>query len=341
MKKINIKAISLIALNMILFLTSCNVAMIPLKKNNNDETSKNWNSGISVWVVYWDLDNAAKKIMDMKDVITGISCFAAYFDEENNLFIPDNLKVFKSKLISEPESEQYNYYLTIVNDKKLGDKSSLKDTELLKTLFDSEESMRSHIKQIVNLANNGDYNGIEIDYEAIRSDMDLWQKYIVFCNLLYEEAKISNLELRIILEPNAPLDKLSFPEGPEYVMMCYNLYGTDTSKGPKANDKFLRNMLKKMDTLPGNKSFALATGGFHWIGKGKGVSITEEAAYELSKSKNANVYRSENSGALTFQYYDENGVENTVWYADVETLLRWQNIILSNGSYDIMLWRIE
>ena len=65
---------------------------------------------------------------------------------------------------------------------------SLKDTTQLKKVFESDEAMAHHIEAIIQIAVEGGYDGIEMDYEAMRKDWDLWEKYTVFCERLYNAA---------------------------------------------------------------------------------------------------------------------------------------------------------
>lgn len=297
-------------------------------------------SNVSVWAVYWDLENALQNIDNIQDDVKDISCFAAYFNKDSKLFIPEKLINFLN-LLKEKYSDNKEYYLSVVNDIDWDQENSQKNTEILAELFKDEKSINNHVDEIINLALQYGFDGIDLDYEAIRTNMELWDRFIVFCKALYLKASENDLKLRVILEPNAPLEKLTFPEGPQYVMMCYNLFGYDVNPGPKADYSFLQDMITKMSSLPGRKGYALATGGFDWPKDKTPTAITTAQAVALAEETDAVLYRSQESGALTFQYWDESGVEHTVWYADAVTLRLWQDIVSEGDSSDIMIWRIE
>lgn len=291
---------------------------------------------ISTWAVYWDAEGVAHEVAKMGETLGSLHYFAAYFDEQDNLFIPDNLVELRGNLKGQQE---FISYLTFVNDKKLeGGGSSLKDTELLYRLLSTKESRSTHISQIISLAKGGGYDGIEIDYEAIRKDMTLWQHFIDFITELAPQAQENNLLLRVILEPNIPYDKLTFPQGAEYVIMCYNLYGPGTSPGPKADDDFLAALVEKTASLPGRRIFALANGGFDWEGSTV-RSLTEQQAAALVEQHKAEVNRDKSSHALSFSY-KQDGTKHTVWYADSSTIDHWINQIRDSGDFGIALWRI-
>lgn len=292
-------------------------------------------NNLSAWVVYWDI-SSNKEIKTLNKKLKNVSYFAVNFDSNNKLVTPEKLISYYSKT----KGYKYNKYVTIVNDKEKSDGSySLKDTNLLKALLSNPDSRSSHIEEIINLAVKYGFDGIEIDYEQIKDDMNLWDNYILFINELYQKAENKGLKLRVVLETNTPFDKLSFAEGPTYVMMCYNLHGAFSEPGEKANPEFIRNSIEKMSKVPGKKNFAIATGGFNWAYNGNTTSVTEVEARGLLKKYNVKSERDTESQCLFFNYKDENNIKHEVWYADKITLNSWMKVIVEKG-YDVSIWRL-
>ncbi|MEG3042120.1 MAG: glycosyl hydrolase family 18 protein [Clostridium sp.] len=290
---------------------------------------------LSAWITYWDLDvNEEIKALDKQ--LKEISYFAACFDDNNELTMPQQLVNYYDKT----KDSDYIKYLTIVNDKINTDGTSLlKDTDLLRSLLTDSNLRSKHVKDIINLASEYGFDGIEIDYEQIKGDMSLWNNYILFISELYNESKIAGLKVRVILEPNTPFEKLKFTEGPTYVMMCYNLNGGFSKPGEKANPKFIKDLMNKMEKVPGKKSFAVATGGFNWGSNGKVTSLTEIQAKALMEKYKVTEEVDGESQCKVFKYTDEAGVGHEVWYADKDTLNSWMKVI-SEAGYGINLWRL-
>lgn len=295
----------------------------------------------SAWAAYWDTQGVAQGIQNMGEHLESLQFFAAYFDAQNRLFIPEGTLQLRQELADAfEEPPKWTSYLTFVNDKQLeGGGSSLKDTQILYELLSEKETRKAHITEILALARDGGYDGIEIDYEAIRKDMALWEHFITFITELSAQAQQLDMPLRVVLEPGVPYDKLKFPQGPEYVVMCYNLHGPGSKPGPKADDPFLRELVKKTAGLPGKRVFALATGGYDWA-DGKASSLKEQAAIALAKQYDAEEIRDETSQAITFSYKLEN-VTHRVWYADATTLDHWMDLLRDEGNFGIALWRLE
>ncbi len=297
-------------------------------------------ASLAAWAAYWDLGTAKEELNVIADKMDTICHFAAYFDSAHVPFIPEATTEYHKWQIENETTKNMETYLTFVNDIKLEEGSSLKDTQLLYELFDTTESTKSHTAQILNMTVQGGYDGIEIDYEAIRKDIHLWNLFIDFIEELIVQADTLGVKVRVLLEPNVPIDELTFPEGPEYVMMCYNLYGYGTEPGPKANVDFLYEMIDIMEQLPGRINFALATGGFDFAKDASVAQVTMSQAQRLQEDAVSEICRDEDSNAVYFDYEDSTGMKHQVWYADEKTLEFWMNVIRAEGHERFTIWRL-
>ncbi len=295
----------------------------------------------SAWVAYWAVDDAMAEVADLGDSLESLLYFGAYFDAQDRLFIPDAIVQFKAQVErTYGAASPGPAYLTFINDKLLAQGgSSLKDTALLYTLLETPDARRAHIADILALTEGGGYDGVEIDYEAMRRDMVLWEHFINFITELTEQTQQRGLLLRVVLEPGIPYEALVFPEGPEYVIMCYNLHGPGSEPGPKADDAFLLELVKKTANLPGRRHFALATGGFEWVGTSV-TTLSQKEAFALSRQEKAAPQRDADSQAVSFAYRGPDGVVHQVWYADAITLTHWMSLIRGAGDFGITLWRL-
>lgn len=290
---------------------------------------------ITVWLAYWDIDDGSKDIKRLKGTVYNISYFAAYFDKDDKLFIPEEITQKKEEL----ENSSGKAYLSFVNDKEKSDGTNiLKDKDVLRRAFENDESMQNHIDKILSMTKQGKYDGVEIDYEALWKDADLTKKFLVFIDKLYTQAEAAGLKVRIVLEPKTPFSA-GFSKGPEYVVMMYNLYGLHSDPGPKANREFIQSVLGKMQKLPGEKSVAFATGGCLWGSNGVKRLLTEDEAVALAKKQHAKLNRDKESGCQVFSY-EEDGITYTIWYADAETIKYWRSAALEIGDTNISLWRM-
>lgn len=294
----------------------------------------------SLWNAYWNLEGVEAQTEELAAHVKNVNFFAAYYDKDDTAFIPQETTDFFAAHGEEYKSRGWNRYLTVVNDKVNEDgSSSLKSPELLYRLFEKEEVYKAHADSLVTLAKDAGYDGLEIDYENIRKDNTLWEYYMNFIAYLYDRCMAEGLLLRVVIETNIDADKIPWVEGPAYSVMCYNLYGSHSGPGPKADREFLKNVMDKMKYVPGTVDYALANGGFDWAGDGSITSLTTKQAETLMADYGA-AYNVDESGAKYYTYQDENGVSHEVWYGDQETLEQWMKCLQEGGNWDYSIWRL-
>lgn len=294
----------------------------------------------TLWDVYWDLEGVEVQTEELAEHVGNVNFFAAYFDQNDDAFIPAAIAEFYAANSDSYRERGWNCYLTVVNDQILSDgSSSLKSTELLYRLLENEENYKGHAESLLALAGENGYDGLEIDYENIRKDDVLWGYFMNFISYLYGRCEEEGLLLRVVIETNINADQIDWVSGPEYCVMCYNLYGGHGDSGPKANKAFLQDIMEKMKYVPGEVDYALANGGFDWRSDGTVTSLTVKQAETLRDQWAAEVLTDE-SGAKVFYFTDENGVSHEVWYGDQETLETWMSWLQEGGNWHYSIWRM-
>ena len=293
-----------------------------------------------VWYPYWDYDTATKELDNYSSRVNTICFFAAYYDVNNKAFIPEDTQNTYKQLKNAGKLKGRKTYLSFVNDKLLAQGSSLKDTALLYELIGDSGRAAAHADEVISLCKQLGCDGVEIDYEAIKKDNTLWGHFNTFVSLLSERCAAENMPLRIVFEPSAPIANYSWPQGAEYVMMCYNLNGYGTNPGPKANTEWLSSLCGKMKSLPGTVNMALATGGFDFSSDGQVKQIDYRDAIAQMNAAGATAQRDPASAAMHYSYTDESGMSHEVWYADQETIENWINTVNNNGINRVTIWRL-
>ncbi len=298
---------------------------------------------LSAWTAYWDMERGLTEYRGLKKRLGSVVYFAASFDANDRLTVPPEVVAARE---SQRKKGGPKAFLSFVNDVTLKNGQTIeKDTVVLRRVLQSPESTDRHVAEMVALARAGGYDGIELDYERVFKDApELREKFLDFTYRLSKAAIAENLALRIVLEPSAPFDA-GFCRGPEYVVMLYNLYGTHSGPGPKADRVFIEKTLDKMNALPESRAVAFSTGGCRWekqglLGQtGKGKFIDQAEAEALRDKYRATAKRDADSAVLSFDYEAE-GKAYTVWYADSETLNAWITVAANRGIKGVSLWRL-
>ncbi|MFK4169162.1 glycosyl hydrolase family 18 protein [Paenibacillus lautus] len=295
---------------------------------------------LSAWITDWQWETGITDWKQLGGALEEIKLFAAYFNHKDELYLtPDFREALPAFLEASKEGEPARGVLTIVNDRFQADGTAKqKDPDLISRLVATPESRSQHIRQILDMASMHGFDGVELDYEKVRKEDG------ANLSALYEELderlRAEGLSLRIVLEPGVSLSSLKLPEGPDYVLMAYNLYGGHSGPGPKADYAMIKELGSKLRQLPGDHAIALSVGGFDWAENGKVVSLTEKRAVELAHASPDEPKRDPDSGALYFGYTDDQGFGHTVWYADGTTLAGWMNAAGEAGISKIAIWRL-
>jgi spore germination protein YaaH len=298
--------------------------------------------GYCAWIPYWDYASAFDEVDEIAGRLSSLVGFAGIFNTADQPFLLPDMQETQTCL-NILYSDDHAIYLSVVNDVELEDSVyDNKSSELLWRLLGSDSAIDAHIEDLMTLMHESGAEGLEIDYEAIQSDVNLWQRFVLFIERLYARTLSEGYPLRVVLAWDA-VKYATFPEGPQYSIMCYNLYGFHSGPGPKADKEFLNQVFSINRALPGQPAVALATGGFDWCSDGSIVALTQTAAIALRDSFSVpadSVARDTESGALFFSYADELGLTHEVWYADGETLSFWRSLAQDAGYRNFDLFRL-
>lgn len=293
-------------------------------------------SHLSTWAAYWDNADVVSEMSALGSEVDTVVCFEAlYGSDAKTILHPEGCNELLSLL-------KQNYgdktiYLSYTNDFQNADGSyTQKSVDLLKIIFSNPENIDSYSSDMIKDAKAAGVDGIELDYENMRKDETLFAGYAEFVNALYKKCIDESLSLRVTTEYQTAA-KCRLINGPEYVIMCYNLYGYGTEPGPKANIAFLSECADNFAYLD-NVKFAFSLGGFKW-NNGNVSAVTENEALALLAAFGA-VLEHESSGGAYFSYAEADGSISTVYYADATTINTWKAYLAQRGYTDFALWRL-
>ena len=286
------------------------------------------------WTIYWDNDVGTEVTRRQYD---SVILFASYHRPDFSVYVPETMWTLKENL----KAYEGTRYLSFTNDVLLEDGTSTqKSAEFLAGLLRDESAWDKVYEEYISLAEQFGAEGIEIDFEKVDSAM--YEEYAAFLENLRNTAREHGLKMRVVLEYRLNPDEIDLPDGPDYIVMCYNLYGYHSGPGPKADPAFLKKAADKFGTVEGI-GYGLANGGFEWSPDGKVIrSLTSPEAVKLAREKNAVPSLDKGSMALSFQWKEDDGL-HTVWYGNDETIRYWNTILdeASGRDVSVTLWRIE
>lgn len=292
----------------------------------------------SVWIPYWDTINAILELTSLGASVQNVIAFGAIFDEHDHPFLLEDM-TSTLELLKSTCCEEQTLFLSVINDVALSTGGyDNKTTEPLERLLKTDKSTDAHIEELIQLVRSSGADGLEIDYEAIRDDVPLRNRFSEFIERLYKRTSKEGIPLRVVLEYEA-LKRSNLPDGPVYVVMCYNLFGMHSDAGPKADFQFLDDAFAYSRNLPGEVDMAFATGGFIWSGKSV-TAVSQIDAEAMVRDDGIVCSRDENSGVLHAEFTDRSGAKSEIWYADAETLAIWRDRALDAGYNSVSIFRL-
>ena len=290
------------------------------------------------WLPYWDLDSSLPEAESLGADLDVAIAFACLFDNKDRPFMLEEARSALDSLQRMFDGTETTVFLSIVNDIEVSrGKYENKSADLLRRLFQDETAMSSHLEALAALIDDYAPDGLELDYENIKKDTTLWAAYAAFIEKAWAMCERDGVRLRVVLPWDAPR-YVHLPEGPEYTVMCYNLYGYHSGPGPKADLNFLRTTCELYQGFCGKVSMAFATGGFTWRGS-EIKSVTQEEAEKLLLDAGVTPIRDDPSGALTATF-ESNGEPCEIWYADGATLAAWRDACADYGYTAFDLFRL-
>lgn len=292
-----------------------------------------------VWAVDWDEDAAKSCLEQRGDSISVVSIFAAVFDSSGQVSEPEAAATLLADLKAEFPDKKY--YLSVTNDIISDGWAEAKNADLLYTLLEDEDTARQHAQQLVFLAADRGYDGLEIDYESIYGDTTLWSYLIRFEDMLADEADARGIGVRVVLEPSIPASELQFSDRVEHIVMCYDAHGIGTDAGPKADADFISGIVSNFAAVP-NLSYALANGGYDWnLDSPVTEPCSDSDVEKIMQQYGGEASRDVASGALLYTYTDDSGCSHQLWYGDDQTIRTWRTMIENQTGHpvSVCIWR--
>lgn len=287
-----------------------------------------------VWLPYWNAATSLNEAKEMADSLDAAVVFAAVFDRNDRLYLPDDTEDLWLEAQVAFAGTDTQLYLSVVNDREIGGgKFDSKSKALLGRVLKDDRAIDAHIDDLLRLVDSCEAEGLEIDYENLDGDRNLYGQFALLITRLYDILAQDGIALRVVLQWDAA-KYMTLPEGPEYTVMCYNLHGYHTGPGPKADFAFLDQVAALYADRAADVRMALATGGFEWQGGRVSQAYTQAEAAAALRETGAKALRDENSGALTAEYR-RGGQLCSLWYADGATLALWQDRLQGFAGIDL------
>ncbi len=292
------------------------------------------------WIVGWDVHHGLSDLAHYQADFDEISIFAYELDANNHLVLEDDTASLNTQVPSALRPGA-RLFVTVVNDVQ---GRAGKQPAVIRDLVRDSKKMQAHIRELVAIA--APYNGLEIDYEALKKlpqDEKLTQNFNRFIQDLAVALHSQGKWLAIDIEPE-PLNMDWRAIGQavdEFKVMAYYDHCWGTDPGALMTPKTLQRIIEyaRSQDVPAEKlMIALPTYGFDWTLTGSGTWKAEQLEHAdpaalagTGGTTLSQISRDENVQPH-FSYSDSKGSKHDVWYADDESLARQKLTVIAIGE---------
>lgn len=301
---------------------------------------------LSAWIAYWDLYGAIDVYKKNVDSINSLSPTWYFVQEDGSLGLKNTAR--NNELIT----------LTRNNGTKLIPSISNSNADSLSRIINDATLVTKHINSIVSEVSTYSYDGIDIDYEAIKGTDT--KPFSDFIKELSEELHKNNKKLTIaILWKNelAPYIEAAsdsraaqdWEEIGKYVdefrIMAYDYTHSYETEGPIAPKDWIGSILEyALDKVDSQKIvLGLPLYAYEWSEgiKGAKAFVWEDVQNVKSIYKSSIISDTLNPTKLENELKYNNGkVIKVIWYQDSETTKKRIEFAKTYGVFKFVFWRM-
>lgn len=313
---------------------------------SGDETRPLGNRSTRIgYVPYWDQDRAFDVVRENPGLFEEISPMWYSLDRSGQVVLADDEHtVIEPDTVDELQELGIRVVPTVTNLRN-GDWSP----ELVHAMLSQPETMRTHVREIVDLVVESGYDGIDIDYESLRAvDRD---PFTTFVEQLGAALRTEGKTLAVDVHPktsdsgdderNRAQDYRAIGAAADQVRLMAYDYSWDTSPpGPVAPAQWVEDVVAWTVTQipPAKVVLGVDLLGYEW-GSGPGATVDYEEAVRMARERHATIQR-EPDGTPWFAYDDSMGNRHEVWFEDAESVEAKLQMVDEFGLGGVFFWRL-
>ena len=286
------------------------------------------------WLPWWDIRNALNEYGAHRNFTT-LSPFIYILSADGTI----ETKINGEQIAALHTLEDVKIIPTISNDF---------DPERVSMIINDNEKMTAHINDIVTLLKNGNWDGIDLDYEYLNSsDMDAFTNFVSkLKNALQSENKLLSVTVHAKTDKDGDWDAAraqdwpNLAENADYIrIMAYDYHHKNSEPGPIAPLNWLRDITDYAQTTIPREKRILALGfyGYEWVGSKNSGDRTLDQVNGIISSSKAEVNFDENVKA-PFLEYTKAGSTHTIWFENGDSIKEKLNIAKNYSG--ICIWKI-
>lgn len=304
---------------------------------------------VVAWIPYWDSEEAFKSVKDNKEAVDILGLFWYVARPDGSIKKYEYAK--KEKQIIDWARANNKKIMAIVTNLP-EEENTIWDDKLVDRLIGSLPDQRRHVAEIVKLVESQGYDGVQIDYEALRDDQRT--SFTSFIRLLGEElhgrGKLLGVDLLAKKKEGDPADsngseaqdwRLLARYADHLYLMVYGQHWDTSGPGPMAGLPWFTavvNYARQM--IPADKLFVgMPLYGYDWGGAAEARGLTHKEGVALIEKHKVKVRWNETEGSRNFVYEDK-GIKHEVWFEEATSIRAKVDLLKGMGVRNVAVWRL-
>ncbi len=306
------------------------------------------------WIPYWDQDVAAQSFKTNVDKVDYVSLFWYKIDENGNLGAYKGAVEDKS-IIEFAHNNNVKVLALVANLSESGDGTW--DHKRVDNVIATKEAREKHINDLVDLVEKNNFDGIDIDYEALKS----YQKddFSLFIEELSKELHKKDKILGVAIHPKTSEDNPLEDNGShaqdlrnigkhadQLYFMTYLEHGAFSEPGPIGSLSWMEQVIKYGTyKVPRQKAYlGIGLMGAQWTKNPDGThTATESEMSFLDVLSKANIYKLtpiwDETSKTPYLIFSENGAENVIWFENAESIRLRIDLAKKYNAGGVAFWR--
>lgn len=311
---------------------------------------KNVEKSVMAWIPYWDQEAAIASLKEHTDQINLIGVFWYALLRNGTIEKYPYAKIDKD-LIQFAHSHNIKVLAVIANLPTEDEKGDW-DSKRVQRVIASPASRQQHINDILSLLKEHNFDGVNIDYEALKQNQrDNFTTFITeLATALHAENKLLGISLHPKFEEGNPSysngsqaqDYAALAQAADQLyVMTYEQHWETSSPGSIASVKWIKPILTfARQNIPQEKLFAgIPFYGYDWPQKGNAEGLTYQKIKERQQQHQATPQWDPNAQEWHFTYRN-NGEQHEVWYNDAKTIAAKKAVLDELWIPNVAIWRI-
>jgi len=303
------------------------------------------------WIPYWDSEAAFKTVTGHVASFDYISLFWYYLSTDGEITKYGPAREDRP-IITFAHANGIKALVLIANLPDTGGGDW--DSGRVDRVIASEDARIKHVEAIVRLVDQHNFDGVNIDYEVLKS----FQKdnFTIFIKELSDALHAKGKIVAVALHPKTSEGNPSESNGSQgqdwkelgkYAdqlhLMTYEQHNSGTGPGPSATNDSNRKVIAYAKTLIPTEKIFLGIGlyAYEWDqNEDETRGLTYTKVDQIAANEDPEIERDEASGEPYFVYENEEGNELEIWFNDFDSTQGRLNFARKEGVGGVGFWRL-